>query len=238
MVRQLAAAGVACVVVARRADRLEALAAKLPGIEVLAADLSTDDGLDAVAARIVDVDHPIDLLVNNAGFGKSGAFETLDADSLMGEIRVNVMALTRLSRAAAEVMIPRRSGWILNVSSVAGFQPGPGLAVYAATKAFVTSLSESLHEEFRSAGVKVTNLCPGLTRTEFQSVSGDGFSGRYPEFAWLTAQDVARAGLDAAAHGRADSIPGWSYKGIVTGTRFIPRSVVRRAAGMLMAKRH
>ena len=103
---------------------------------------------------------PIDLLVNNAGFGTSGAFHELDPDRLDDEIAVNVRALTRLSRAALGVMVPRGRGFLLNVSSVASFQPAPRLAVYAATKAYVTNLTESLHEEMRGTGVHVTALCP------------------------------------------------------------------------------
>ncbi len=233
MVRRLAADGVHTVVVARRADRLEALARDLAHIEVMPADLLDDHDLAGVAERLADPERPIDLLVNNAGFGTSGAFHTIDADRLADEIGLNVGALTRLSRAAAAAMVPRKRGWLLNVSSVASFQPGPGLAVYAATKAFVTSLSEALHEELRPAGVKVTNLCPGLTRTEFQSVSsGEEFAARYPSFAWLTAEQVAGDGLAACAHGKATSIPGLAYRGVVGGSRFLPRGAVRRIAGL------
>ena len=172
MVRQLARAGVPTVVVARRADRLEALAAELHNIEVLAADLGEPDGVATVADRIAaDGGRSIDLVVNNAGFGTSGSFVDLDADRLAAEIDLNVGALTRLSHAALSVMATRRRGWLLNVSSVASFQPAPHLAVYAATKAYVTSFSESLHGEMGSSGVVVSALCPGLTRTEFQSVS-------------------------------------------------------------------
>lgn len=238
MARLLAADGVHTVVVARRADRLEALAGTLGGVEALPADLTSSDGLRAVAERLTDPSRPIDLLVNNAGFGTSGAFHSLDADRLDQEIQLNIAALTRLSRVAAGVMAERRAGWILNVSSVASFQPGPGLAVYAATKAYVTSLSEALHEELRPHGVKVTNLCPGLTRTEFISVSsGEANAARYPAAAWLTAEQVAARGLSDAAKGRATSIPGLAYQGLVTGSRLVPRSAMRRIAGITMRER-
>ena len=116
-------------------------------------------------------------------------------------------------------MVPRGRGYLLNVSSVVSFQPAPHLAVYAATKAYVTSLTESLHEEARGTGVKVTALCPGLTRTEFQSVSNtEHYSTNYPEFAWLDAEDVARAGLDDVAKGRALSVPGVMYKSMAVAT--------------------
>jgi len=153
MTRQLCAASVPVVVVARRGDRLRALKAELGGIDVLTADLGTREGQDAVAERIADHNRPIDLVVNNAGFGTGGDFVLLEPDRVAAEIELNVAALTRLSHAALSVMIPRRRGWLLNVSSVAGFQPAPRLAVYAATKAYVTSLSESLHEEAKGHGV-------------------------------------------------------------------------------------
>ena len=161
MVGLLADAGVSVVVVARRADRLHELASRHGGIEVLVADLTTPEGQEAVAERIGATDEPIELVVNNAGFGTNGDFHDLDADRLAAEIELNVAALTRLSHAALATMIPRRRGWLLNVSSVASFQPAPQLAVYAATKAYVTSLTESLHEEARPHGVHVSALCPG-----------------------------------------------------------------------------
>jgi uncharacterized protein len=234
MVKVLGEAGVAQVIVARRADRLDELAGKYANVEVLAVDLTTFTGVDAVAERITDPARPIDLVVNNAGFGTSGEFHTLDADRLEDEIALNIAALTRISRAALGVMVPRRRGYLLNVSSVASFQPAPKLAVYAATKAYVTSLSESLHEEVRGTGVKVTALCPGLTRTEFQSVSNTESSAtQYPSFAWLTATAVAEAGLRDVAKGRALSIPGALYKGLTAVSGATPRGLARRLSSMV-----
>jgi short-subunit dehydrogenase len=234
MVELLGQAGVAQVIVARRGDRLNELAERYPNIEVLTADLTTDDGVRAVEARIVADDRPIDLVVNNAGFGTSGPFHELDPDRLDDEVTLNVRTLTRLSRAALGVMVPRGRGFLLNVSSVASFQPAPGLAVYAATKAYVTSLTESLHEEVRGTGVHVTALCPGLTRTEFQSVSNtEHYQSSYPGFAWLDASDVAAAGLDDVAKGRALSVPGAMYKGLAMATGITPRGVARRLSGMV-----
>lgn len=234
MVRLLGAAGVSQVVVARRTDRLDELAATIDGIEVLGADLTTDDGVAAVAARIADADRPIDLVVNNAGFGTSGLFHELDPDRLDDEINLNVRALTRLSHAALAVMVPRGRGYLLNVSSVASFQPAPKLAVYAATKAYVTSLGESLHEEVRGTGVHVTTLCPGLTRTEFQSVSNsEAYASSYPSFAWMNAVDVAQAGLDDVARGRAMTVPGMIYKGLAAATGITPRGITRRLSSLV-----
>lgn len=235
MVHVLGRAGVPMVVVARRADRLARLAATYPDVEVLAADLLTTDGVAAVVARIRDGSRrPIDLVVNNAGFGTSGPMHRADPDRLSDEIRLNVMALTVIGHAAVNAMIPRGRGWLLNVSSVASFQANPGLAVYSATKAFVTSLSEALHEEVRGAGVVVTALCPGLTRTEFQSISNTtGFESRFPSFAWTSVGLVARAGLKGAARGRTIVVPGALYKVLVAVSGVLPRSVTRRLSRML-----
>jgi short-subunit dehydrogenase len=189
----------------------------------------------AVVARSRDGSRrPIDLVVNNAGFGTSGPMHRADPDRLSDEIRLNVMALTVIGHAAVNAMIPRGRGWLLNVSSVASFQANPGLAVYSATKAFVTSLSEALHEEVRGAGVVVTALCPGLTRTEFQSISNTtGFESRFPSFAWTSVGLVARAGLKGAARGRTIVVPGALYKVLVAVSGVLPRSVTRRLSRML-----
>ena len=234
MAHSLGRAGIPMVLVARRVDRLEQIAAGYAAVEVLAADLTTKKGVAAVEARIVDTRSPIDLVVNNAGFGSSGSFVELDADRLDDEVALNVAALTRLSRAALGVMVARGRGYLLNVSSVVSFQPGPRLAVYAATKAYVTSLSESLHEEVRGTGVKVTALCPGLTRTEFQSVSSsDEMTDRLPSFVWQSAEEVAETGLRDMASGRALSIPGAMNKSMVAASGMTPRGLLRRMSGMV-----
>jgi short-subunit dehydrogenase len=232
-VRQLAADNVPTVVVARRVDRLDALATSLSGIEVLPADLTTDEGVARVGARLASAEDPIDLLINNAGFGTSGQFVSIDPQRTDDEIRLNVLALTRLSRAALPGMIERRRGWVLNVSSIAGFVAVPSLAVYAATKAYVTSFSEALHEELRGSGVVVTVLHPGLTRTEFSAVSaGEVPSISGPAFATMEADEVAQAGLQAAAAGRATVAPGWTNKAITGLTPLAPRAIVRRVVGL------
>jgi uncharacterized protein len=234
MVRLLGDAGVPQVIVARRRDRLDELAASYREVEVLAADLTTSEGVAAVVGRIGDAGRPIDLVVNNAGFGTSGVFSELDVDRLADEVQLNVAALTRISHAALAAMTPRRRGYLLNVSSVASFQPAPKLAVYAATKAYVTSLSESLHEEMRGAGVRVTALCPGLTRTEFQSVSNtESYSENYPAFAWMDAREVADTGLRDVARGKAVSVPGALYKGLVGASGVTPRGLARRLSGLV-----
>ncbi len=236
MARQLAAAGVRVVAVARRVDRLEALEAEMPSgtIEVLAADLTKEKQLATVADRGRDVD----LLVNNAGFGTSGRFADSDPKRVRREIQLNVLALVSLTRAALDGMVVRDRGWVCNVSSIAGFQPAPNLAVYAATKAFVTTFTEGLHEELRGTGVSATVLCPGLTRTEFQSVSNTtGQTRELPDFAWMTADEVAAIGLADTAARRAVSVPGGANKAFVATTGVLPRGLVRRMAGLVQSPR-
>lgn len=232
---KLGKAGVGTVLVARRKDRLDAIAAKYPNVEVLAADLTTDAGLGAVLERLRDVTRPqTDLVVNNAGFGTSGQFVSADAERLSREISLNINALTRISHEAVRQMLPRGRGYLLNVSSVASFQPGPDLAVYSATKAFVTSLTEALHEELRGSGIRVTALCPGLTHTEFQSISNTtGLESKFPEFAWMSADDVARDGLRAVADGKAICVPGVVNKSLVSTSKLTPRALTRRISGLI-----
>ena len=228
-------AGVACVVVARRGDRLRELAARYPGFEVLEADLQSDDGIAAVAERIAADTDPVDLLVNNAGFGTSGPFHETEVDRATGQIDLNVRALVALTHGAVNTFRARGGGHILNVSSVASFQASPNMAVYAATKSFVTSFSEAVHEENRAHKVKVSALCPGFVATEFQAVSGgaDRFT-RTPRLLWLKADDVARAGLDGVVKNRAVVVPGWQYATLPAVSKLTPRIVLRRIAGKIV----
>ena len=228
-------AGVACVVVARRGDRLRELAARYPGFEVLEADLQSDDGIAAVAERIAADTDPVDLLVNNAGFGTSGPFHETEVDRATGQIDLNVRALVALTHGAVNTFRARGGGHILNVSSVASFQASPNMAVYAATKSFVTSFSEAVHEENRAHNVKVSALCPGFVATEFQAVSGgaDRFT-RTPRLLWLKADDVARAGLDGVVKNRAIVVPGWQYATLPAVSKLTPRIVLRRIAGKIV----
>ena len=231
MATLLADAGVATIVVARRGDRLQALADRHPGVEPFVADLTDAAGSAAVADRIADPDRPIDLVVNNAGFGTNGAFHELDPERLGHEIDLNVAAVTRLSHAALAAMVPRKRGWLLNVSSIAGFQPAPRLAVYAATKAYVTSLTESLHEEMREHGVHVAALCPGLTKTEFQRVSNTAsYADQFPDLVWTSPEHVARTGLDAVVANRTIAVPGVQYQVMSAITNVTPRWLRRKVS--------
>jgi short-subunit dehydrogenase len=230
--RRLSERGHRLVLVARRKERLEELAKELGNARAVAIDLSKKD---AAANLLADLDahgETVDLLVNNAGFGLIGRFVELDAKRLRQMIDLNVGTLTDLCRAVAPAMIGRRSGAILNVASTAAFQPGPRMAVYFATKAFVLSLSEALHEELKPHGIKVSCLCPGPTRTEFGDVAGFGGNGLFDRVAMNAAQ-VVETGLKGLDANDAVVVAGWMNKVTAASTRFAPRSVVRKIAGAI-----
>jgi short-subunit dehydrogenase len=187
-----------------------------------------------VAKLMTDIEgagEQVDMLVNNAGFGLTGRVAEQDPARLRQMIDLNCGALTELCGAIAPQMVERRSGAILNVASTAAFQPGPGLAVYFATKAFVLSFTEALHEELRRCGVKVSALCPGPTATEFGEVAGFGKS--IPKFAMAKAAPVVRAGLKGLDRNRAVVIPGMLNKVSGQGHRLLPRAAVRKIAGAI-----
>lgn len=240
LARLLAERGYDLVLVARDAGRLEALAKELEGAfgataQVLPADLTDAAQLVVVEDRCHDRSAPIEVLVNNAGFGTFGPMHTLDIDAEVREIQLNVVALVRLTHAAASEMVPRGAGGILNVSSLAGFQPGPMNATYGATKAFVTSFTEAVHEELKGTGVAVTVLCPGFTRTGFQESANVPANG-LPGFMWQEADDVARAGLDALAKNQAIAIPGGINKVLGAFSSVTPHAVSRRLGGAVIKR--
>jgi short-subunit dehydrogenase len=226
------------VLVARRADHLQRLAEDLhrghgTEVEVLAADLADREGRTAVAARLTDDGRPVDLLVNNAGFGTSGSFATLDAAREEEEVLVNVVALQQLTRAALPGMLARGRGAVVNVASMATFVPLPSMATYGATKAFVTSFSEALHEETRGTGVTVSATLPGFTRTEFADQLGDESQESFPDFMWLSSDDVAVATIDGAIAGQALIVPGLGYRAAALAVWPLPRTLRRRAMGLV-----
>lgn len=236
--RQLAAQGADLVLVARREDALERLAAELRtrnGVqcEVVAADLGTDLGVHALEQRVGDVD----LLVNNAGYGIAERVVELDADHIDGMIRLNVLAVARLTRAALPGMLARGHGGIVNVSSVAGFQPSPSFATYNATKAFVTMFTESLAIEVKGTGVRVQALCPGLTHTGFQDVAGESGVDGTPDFLWQEPPAVVAASLAGLRRNQVIVVPGAHNKVLVGASSVTPHGIKRRIAGAVMARR-
>jgi short-subunit dehydrogenase len=230
--RQLSKRGYRLVLAARRKDRLDELAKELGKARAVAIDLSKKDSAAKLLADLEANGETVDLLVNNAGFGLIGRFAELDAKRERQMIDLNVGTLTDLCRAVAPQMIARKSGGILNVASTAAFQAGPKMAVYFATKAFVLSLSEALHEELKPHGVKVSCLCPGPTRTEFGDVAGFGGNGMFDKVA-MNAPEVVKAGLDGIEKNKAVVIPGLINKAGALSGRFAPRSVVRKIAGAI-----
>jgi short-subunit dehydrogenase len=226
---RLAADGYDVVLVARDRERLDALAVRLRterGVtaDVLVADLADPGQRLPVAERLRD---GVDLLVNNAGYATSGEFVDTPPDVLAANLEVNVGAVLALTRAALPRMQQRRSGAIVNVSSVAGFLPGRG-SVYGAGKAYVTTLSLSLAAGAASHGVRVMALCPGYTRTEFHERIGQERTG--PSWLWMDADRVVADALADLERGRVLSIPGAIYKGVYAATRVLPPSLLRRLA--------
>ena len=228
----MAARGQRLVLAARRKDRLDELAREVGNARAVAIDLAEPGAAGRLVADCDVAGEEIDLLVNNAGFGLRGPFVKLDAARQREMIDLNVAALTDLCRLVAPRMAESRSGAILNVASTAAFQPGPKMAVYFATKAFVLSFTEALHEEMRPHGVRVSALCPGPTKTEFGEVAGFGEDSRFDKIS-MRADDVVRQGLAGLDANKAVVITGKLNWAGAFGTRFLPRATVRKIAGAL-----
>ena len=239
--RRLAAEGSDLVLVARDRERLDLLAKELTAahdgatVEVLAADLADAARLAAVEARVADAERPLDLVVNNAGFGTYGTFAELDVDTEQREIAVNVTALVRLTHAALRSMLPRHRGAVLNVSSVAGLQATPGNATYGASKAFVASFGESVAGELAGTGVSLTTVLPGFTRTEFDQRAGIG-GRKIPDAAWMSPEAVAEQALAATRAGRPWLVPGLRNKLMVAAAGPVPRTLARRLAARVAGR--
>ena len=230
--RQLSAQGRRLVLVARRGDRLESLARLIGNARAVTMDLAAPGSAQRLMQDIAAAGERVELLVNNAGYGLHGRFAELDAERQRAMIDLNCGTLTDLCHAVASGMIDRRSGGILNIASTAAFQPGPGMAVYFATKAYVLHFTEALHAELKPRGVHVTALCPGPTRTEFFDVAGFGGNGLFDRIA-MDATPVVRAGLKGLERNRALVVPGLINKATAQSSRVAPRALVRRIAGAL-----
>ncbi len=234
----LAKRGLSLLLAGRDEDRLTAVARRVrqnvPDIEVevVVGDLGTDAGVEALAAWLHD--RVIDVLVNNAGFGTYGRFSELDSDHEQSLVAVNVDALVRLTHAVLPGMLARGRGGILNVASTIAFQPGPYQATYGASKAFVLSLSQALWAETRGAGVTVTALCPGPTRTGFVDALGSDVSHTAIYRRLVAPEPVVAAGLRAMDKGRAVVVPGWRYRTMATVGRLTPGWIAALVAGRML----
>jgi uncharacterized protein len=231
--KEFAGRGCPLVLTARRAERLEALAADLPvPTLVVPADLARPDGPEGVLAAIEGRGIVLHTLVNNAGFGLRGRFAALPARDQAEMVAVNVAAPTLLSRLVLPGLIARKSGGILNVASVVGYLPGPNMAAYYATKAYLLSLSEALYEEARPSGVTVTAVCPGATATAFSERADVGGTKRFTGNV-MSPEAVAKAAVDGYLAGRAVVIPGAANRAAVLGARLMPRWLSRKVAARL-----
>jgi len=222
------------VLTARREDRLTATAAKsrqlgAGRVEIIATDLSKRSAPQEIFDRVAALPLQIDYLVNNAGFGTSGRFANLPIERELEEIDLNVSGLVAMTRLFLPAMVARKQGTIINVASTAAFQGLPFMATYAATKAFVLSFTEGIAGEVVDSGVKVSALCPGPVKTEFQSVAHNEH-GRVPSIAYIDAATVVAQGMAAAEKGRAVYISGAINFVGAQATRFLPRALINRVA--------
>jgi short-subunit dehydrogenase len=229
---ELASRGQNLTLVARREERLRGIAEQLAAdhsvrAEVIAADLGTGEGRDGLAARIEELGLTVEVLVNNAGYGDSANLARADREWVVGMVRLNCETLLDLQARYSPAMVDRGQGAILNVASTAAFQPLPGMAAYAATKAFVLSLTEATHAELKGKGVTATALCPGPVRTEFVDVAGvGGWDEKLPGPLWTDVEDVARDAVDGLEKGKRVVIPGiLNRAGALTGLHS-PRSLM------------
>jgi short-subunit dehydrogenase len=237
LARVFAARGYALVLIARRHERLEALAEEIQRahnipVEVMALDLEDREAPQDLVEMLRDQNIQVHTLVNNAGFGLRGNFATLPFERQVAMIDLNVTALTVLSRLMLPGMLERGRGGILNVASTAAFQAGPNMAVYYATKAYVLSLSEALHEEAKPRGVTVTALCPGPTESEFSATADLETSKRFKQGA-MSAAEVARIGVDGYEAGRSIVVPGAANRLGAIGAKLLPRAMIRKIAGTI-----
>jgi short-subunit dehydrogenase len=228
--RKLAARGYRVGLVARSTDKLEQLASELGnGAEVFACDVADAGARSRLVDEIEGRDVRVEVLVNNAGFGVYEDFAESDHERELEQVRVNVEAVVDLTHRFLPAMVARGRGTVINTASTSAFQPIPGNAAYAASKAYVLALSDAIHEEVRRAGVTVTALCPGPVRTGFQDASGaHDFAETLPKFMWVDADDVAEAALRGADRGKRMVVPGTANRVSGAMARFSPKPVVLR----------
>ena len=235
--RRLAADKIDLILVARSEDKLNALAGELSrqhGIraEVVAADLSAPGAAQAVWEEAAKRGLSVDLLINNAGFGTYGPFDSLPMARETEEIALNITALVEMTHLFLPAMLAQRSGAVINVASTAAFQPVPYMAVYGATKAFVLSFSEALWAEYRPHGLRVLAFCPGVVNTAFAEAAGTHLTGKGP-----AAESVVQVALQALARGRSYIIPGSGNYRQSWGSRLLPRAVIAQISERMMRPR-
>jgi short-subunit dehydrogenase len=237
--RQLAAAGTNLILVARRKDRLDALAAELSArhgvtVEILQADLASPDGTESVRGRVAAAE-TLDLLINNAGFGGAGIFSKSEIAYDLGMVHVQIDAAVSLSRAALDGMLARGRGAIINVASLAAFSAVSG-PMYGGCKAFLVKFSEGLHYELKDKGIRIQALCPGMTHTEFHDVIKMDKSA-VPAFMWMSAEDVVRISLRTLRRGKVVCIPGLKSRLVSAPMRCAPTAWLLRKIANLPAVR-
>jgi uncharacterized protein len=229
--RDLASRGYAVALAARREERLRSLATELTtehgvSAEAISCDVSEPADRERLADELRGRGRSVELLVNNAGFGHQADFARSPRERMTEMVRVNCEAVVDLTSLFLTGMVDRGRGSVINIASTASFQPLPGSAVYAATKAFVLSFSEAIREELRGSGVGVTAVCPGPVRTEFTDVAGmGGVEDRTPGAAWMSAEDIAKHAIDGAARGKRVVVPGTINRATALAGQHSPRAV-------------
>lgn len=242
LARLCAKGGHDLVLVARRKDKLEEIGKYLSGMygvrhEIIVADLTDPEAPRAIYDTIERLGLNVDVLINNAGFGQWGLFGRAELSRQLDMIQVNITALTTLTRLFMPRMITQRKGRIMNVASVAGFMPGPLIAVYYASKAFVLSFTEAIGNELKGTGITVTALCPGPTRTGFAEEAGFATSNLFATPGVMEAAPVALAGYHGMMRGKAVVVPGWKNKFLIFAVRLGPRWLVRGISRKLQETR-
>jgi uncharacterized protein len=227
-----AADGRNLVLVARSANKLDQLAKEIREIYkseviVIAVDLSDEAGVNTLVSEITRSEIHVDVLINNSGFGDFGDFARAELNKNMEMIRLNIGALTHLTHFVLQGMLAAGQGKVMNVASTAAFMPGPGMAVYYASKAYVLSFSEALTRELKGSGITVTTLCPGPTESGFAAAAGLGKTLMHRMISPATSKQVAVAGYKAMLKGKAIEIPGFINKMSSLTPNFTPRSLVR-----------
>lgn len=239
--RQLAARRTNLILTARSEDKLRKLARDLVQrwgvqVRVIPLDLGRAGGAERLCIAVDALGVVVDHLINNAGFGAAGRFTDTDAGRAAEMVHLNCEALTVLSRHFLAGMVERQRGGIIHVASLAGFQPVPFMAIYGATKAYVLSLSQALHEEVRSRNVRVLALCPGPVPTGFQAVAGTKISVAGESLAVLTAEETVRRGLEAYDQQKDVLVPGRANWVGAAASKFVPRGLLTRAVGEIMRR--